>query len=665
MTQRSPSYTQASPGAYQSYQNYNQMKTDDHQKTINSNISPGNCHPSQKTSGMYSQNSPKSYSSNPSPQSYQEINCGQNRNAIGSYENRTLGNGNMYQNERYVDHQSYPAPSPNSQNYGQNSPTANQDKSNVNARIKSMIMNKHQMSLNQHQNIPNNNFSVSENHLMSPNREMMSPGQHNVQLMSIQNSQMMSPHLNANQVMSPTQHNNQMSSPHNKEGNSCTDKMQHNDYGGEKKQGEMNDSTNHFLAFSHHLREGSILQPEGGGIRHWTGVPVPGSNNRINSKPNFYETAGLVSKSKKSKKKCENIPSAMENFVKFASTDFQTRKMYPAFQTNSDLKGIFYNANFSDNFNRFSHKGDPIRNLEVNFPTKRNSVTPNPTFNNFKMEEVHCYKSCSESFPSFQNLSSTYTCNNNNIDNWFPCGSVKQEEPWKNEKALNGYEIQTVPTSSNYMYNCNDSAKSSCVNSETVNTQTNYGSTEIQKHFIKTEFPAENADCLRMNNQDMKLEENSFKPDCSSSKTCFITSPTTKVEYPKPQIEEESSADVSNEDNVSENSYDSFYQKISYAPNFKNMKVIDKRFIDTDIEGKSKWEEYKKSMNENKCDEETVKNEIYLFQGEGGPTALKKPSGAWCCRMGGTEPPTAEHLKEGDCQVFCLLKGYAHIRVLR
>jgi hypothetical protein len=42
----------------------------------------------------------------------------------------------------------------------------------------------------------------------------------------------------------------------------------------------------------------------------------------------------------------------------------------------------------------------------------------------------------------------------------------------------------------------------------------------------------------------------------------------------------------------------------------------------------------------------------YLFVGDGGPTPLEKIKGAWCCRQGGIETPTPEHLRDGCCQGF-------------
>lgn len=42
----------------------------------------------------------------------------------------------------------------------------------------------------------------------------------------------------------------------------------------------------------------------------------------------------------------------------------------------------------------------------------------------------------------------------------------------------------------------------------------------------------------------------------------------------------------------------------------------------------------------------------YLFAGDGGPIPLEKIKGSWCCRQGGIETPTPEHLRDGCCQGF-------------
>jgi hypothetical protein len=42
----------------------------------------------------------------------------------------------------------------------------------------------------------------------------------------------------------------------------------------------------------------------------------------------------------------------------------------------------------------------------------------------------------------------------------------------------------------------------------------------------------------------------------------------------------------------------------------------------------------------------------YMFAGDGGPTPLEKIKGSWCCRQGGVETPTPEHLRDGCCQGF-------------
>lgn len=40
----------------------------------------------------------------------------------------------------------------------------------------------------------------------------------------------------------------------------------------------------------------------------------------------------------------------------------------------------------------------------------------------------------------------------------------------------------------------------------------------------------------------------------------------------------------------------------------------------------------------------------YKFRGDGGPAKMSPGTGSWCCRRGGTEQPTPEHLKDGCCQ---------------
>jgi hypothetical protein len=42
----------------------------------------------------------------------------------------------------------------------------------------------------------------------------------------------------------------------------------------------------------------------------------------------------------------------------------------------------------------------------------------------------------------------------------------------------------------------------------------------------------------------------------------------------------------------------------------------------------------------------------YMFAGDGGPIPLEKAKGSWCCRQGGIETPTPEHLRDGCCQGF-------------
>ena len=43
-------------------------------------------------------------------------------------------------------------------------------------------------------------------------------------------------------------------------------------------------------------------------------------------------------------------------------------------------------------------------------------------------------------------------------------------------------------------------------------------------------------------------------------------------------------------------------------------------------------------------------NNDYKFRGDGGPAKVSPGVGSWCCRRGGTEQPTPEHLREGCCQ---------------
>jgi len=40
----------------------------------------------------------------------------------------------------------------------------------------------------------------------------------------------------------------------------------------------------------------------------------------------------------------------------------------------------------------------------------------------------------------------------------------------------------------------------------------------------------------------------------------------------------------------------------------------------------------------------------YKFRGDGGPAKMSPGTGSWCCRRGGTEQPTPEHLRDGCCQ---------------
>ncbi|XP_066907386.1 methylcytosine dioxygenase TET isoform X3 [Halyomorpha halys] len=42
----------------------------------------------------------------------------------------------------------------------------------------------------------------------------------------------------------------------------------------------------------------------------------------------------------------------------------------------------------------------------------------------------------------------------------------------------------------------------------------------------------------------------------------------------------------------------------------------------------------------------------YVYYGDGGPVSVRSSPGPWCCRQGGTEKPTPEHIKDGCCQGY-------------
>ncbi|CAH1391306.1 unnamed protein product [Nezara viridula] len=42
----------------------------------------------------------------------------------------------------------------------------------------------------------------------------------------------------------------------------------------------------------------------------------------------------------------------------------------------------------------------------------------------------------------------------------------------------------------------------------------------------------------------------------------------------------------------------------------------------------------------------------YVYYGDGGPASVQSSPGPWCCRQGGTEKPTPEHIKDGCCQGY-------------
>lgn len=393
-----------------------------------------------------------------------------------------------------------------------------QDKSTVNARIKSMIMNKHQMS----QNRPNSNYSASsENHLASPGREMMSPNHQMTQNSPMQN-QMMSP-SNQQQLISN-------SSPNSKE---PTEK---------KPQGQVNENANHFLAFSHHLRDGRVLQPEGGGVRNWAD-PIG---------PNQF---------KKTARHNDSI-SAMESFMKFASaefekTDLEARRAFP--------QRFVCNSNISD----------PIRNLEANFPTKRNvNSTGSPCD---KFESFARQKDCRDKSPIYWS-------------ELFGCKTAKG----RSSSGCANYNQNSAAGYADYF-------------------PQNWG---VKTETAKSEEPEAAADPLRP-----KLE-----PPDNFSMRCDRFDP-----------------------NADGNADGSPYQRISYAPNAPKMEVIDLRFVKKESVNREKWEEYQKATEKERS--EVPKKESYRHEGDGGPIVLEDCVGAWCCRRGGTERPTQEHLRDGCCQV--------------
>lgn len=49
-------------------------------------------------------------------------------------------------------------------------------------------------------------------------------------------------------------------------------------------------------------------------------------------------------------------------------------------------------------------------------------------------------------------------------------------------------------------------------------------------------------------------------------------------------------------------------------------------------------------------DQKSQEGNNYKFRGDGGPAKVSPGVGSWCCRRGGTEQPTPEHLREGCCQ---------------
>ncbi|KAL0266559.1 UNVERIFIED_CONTAM: hypothetical protein PYX00_009071 [Menopon gallinae] len=517
VNQKSPSYAQASPGTYQTYQNFNQISPEQHQKSPKPGMSPGSCHPSQKPSGMYPQNSPNS---NPSPQSYQQISPGQSRNAGHP------GNGSIYMDQQRHYGDGYAGQSP--QHFNSEFPSQgyspSQDKNTVNARIKSMIMNKHQMS----QNRPNSNYSASnENHLASPGREMMSP---NHQM--TQNSPMQ------NQLMSPNNHMISNSSPNSK------------DFA-EKKQGQVNENANHFLAFSHHLRDGRVLQPEGGGVRNWAD-PI-GPNQFIKNTVRHNDSI-----------------SAMENFMRFASAELEktgldARRTFPQHSVAFDG----YKRDFSD----------PIRNLEANFPTKRNVNSIGTACDKF--ESFARQRDCRRKSPNYFGKSPNYGT------------------------EFFGYRPPNGRNNNSY---CNYSQKSA----------SGCGDYLPQIWGVKTEV-------VKNEEPEADLSAPKVEPPDNLSMRCDHFDPK-----------------------MDGNVEDSPYQRISYAPNAPKMEVIDLRFVKTEPVNREKWEKYQKATEKERAD--APKKESYRYEGDGGPVVLEDCVGAWCCRRGGIETPTQEHLRDGCCQ---------------
>jgi len=178
-------------------------------------------------------------------------------------------------------------------------------------------------------------------------------------------------------------------------------KERHGDYGG-KRAMESSENTNHFLAFSHHLRDGSVLHPEGGGHPHWTGPPQAMSNHHFYSHYDYNQNTKDF--------------SAMEKFMKFASADFD--KIKPQSPMGMGKKMTAFDECYSP-----CDYQDPIRTLEKSFPTKREHHNNN---------ELYAY------YP------------NNQIphQNYYPsrcfsdyCPDIKQETP----DVYGGVEIKSEP----------------------------------------------------------------------------------------------------------------------------------------------------------------------------------------------------------------------------
>ncbi|XP_011303337.1 uncharacterized protein Tet [Fopius arisanus] len=67
------------------------------------------------------------------------------------------------------------------------------------------------------------------------------------------------------------------------------------------------------------------------------------------------------------------------------------------------------------------------------------------------------------------------------------------------------------------------------------------------------------------------------------------------------------------------------------------------------LESESQGSESLSKTIKRESDQEEIDSD-YKFRGDGGPLKLSTETGSWCCRRGGTDQPTPEHLREGCCQ---------------